>query len=396
MSSIGAEIKKILDDAVRAPNAPPGLVFGAVDRQGQVLVAEAAGKVRLGEDKPMTTDTYFAIYSVTKFITAIAAMQLVERGKLHLDKPIEKVLPEMADVPLIHPDGSLTKPKNKVTLRMLLTHTAGFAYTPLNEALYKWSVAQAGGPKNPITSGKEGVLDLPLVFEPGTDWIYGVSLDWVGEAVMRASGQSLTEYCAENIFKPLGITDISWRLTPENKARLAGMHERKADGTVVTREHDPHVTTPGGPAFEGGGAGGMASLSSLLKLFAAILNKGGPILKPETVQEMLSDQLPRIGVPNSVLNRPMVSYIPGQTGSIPTDDWNKGWGLSWLIQKDGVKATGRSPGAVEWSGLANAYYQIDPAKGVATIILAEIFPFFDQQVIKANTLAEAAVYASLK
>ncbi|KZV83211.1 beta-lactamase/transpeptidase-like protein [Exidia glandulosa HHB12029] len=387
-SSLNEQVQKILSDAVNAPNGLPGLVFGAVNTKGETLVTAAAGE--------LTTDSYVALFSVTKFIAGIAAMQLVQRGKLTLDEPIEKVLPEIADIKLLAEDGvTLTKPKNKITLRMLLTHTSGFTYSAGHPALWKYTQARADG-KHENSGSKEGLIDQPLVFEPGTSWAYGTSMDWVGAAIMRVSGQTLEEYCAENIFKPLNITEVKWRVTPDIRPRLSAMYLRKPDGTIVERELFPHEL-PEGPSFQSGGMGSFGSFPTVLRLLGALL-AGDPALglSAATIEEMFTDQLDgkRIKLTGEVLNKPSLSFVPEYTPALPADPSHKGHGLSFMILHDGLP-NGRSPGSAMWSGMANCYWSIDRTKGIATLIFAQIIPYFDAAVTGAYFMAEGAVYASL-
>ncbi|KZV89798.1 beta-lactamase/transpeptidase-like protein [Exidia glandulosa HHB12029] len=390
--SLSEQVLKILTDAVNAPNGVPGLVFGAVNAKGETLVAEAAGV--------MTLDSYFALFSVTKFITGIAAMQLVQRGKLTLDNPIENVLPEIAKIKVVANDGvTLTEPKTKITLRMLLTHTSGFGYSFFEEPLAKYMMARSDG-KDEFAGTREGVLDMPLVHEPGAAWTYGVSMDWVGEAIMRVTGQTLEHYCAENIFKPLGVTEVKWRVTPENRGRLVDMYSRLPDGTIVKRDLFTHeLPEPADtPRFQYGGMGAFASLPSLLRVFSALLS-GDPALglSAETLNEMFTDQFDgvRVKLGGDALNvTGTFAGRPDLTPAFVGDSSRKGFGLSWLILHDGLP-NGRSPGSATWSGMANCYWALDRTKGIATIMLGQLLPFGDPAVTGAYYAAEGAVYRSI-
>ncbi|KZV89813.1 beta-lactamase/transpeptidase-like protein [Exidia glandulosa HHB12029] len=393
-SSLSQQVRTILSDAVNAPNGVPGLVFGAVNAKGETIVAEAAGVT--------TLDSYFALFSITKLITGLAAMQLVQHGKLTLDEPIAKVLPEIARVKVLAKDGvTLSDPETKITLRMLLTHTSGFGYSFFDEALSRYTKARPDG-KDEFSGTREGVLDMPLVREPGTAWTYGVGMDWVGEAIMRVSGQTLEQYCGANIFSPLGITEVKWRVTPENKGRLVDMYSRLADGSVVKRELFTHeLPEPeDAPRFQCGGMGAFASLASLLCLFSAILSCDPALgLSAETLDEMFTDQFDgkRVKLGADALN--ITGTFSGRPDLAPplANDPSLGrigFGLTWMILHDGLP-TGRSPDSVMWDGLPNCYWGMDRAKGIATVMLAQLLPSGDPTVIGAYFEAEGAVYASL-
>jgi CubicO group peptidase (beta-lactamase class C family) len=201
----------------------PGVVAMAATREGPVY-QRAFGKRALPDGPAMTADTVFWIASMTKAITSTAAMQLVEQGKLSLDRPIAEVLPELAAPQVLEGFDAAGEPKLRparrpITLRHLITHTAGFVYDIWNPEMGRY-MEQAGAPG--IISCQNAALMLPLVFDPGDRWDYGINIDWVGKAVERASGQTLGDFFAEHIFAPTGIKDTGFALTPERRARLAG------------------------------------------------------------------------------------------------------------------------------------------------------------------------------
>ena len=169
-------------------------------------------------------------------ITGIACMQLIEQGKLSLDDAgqLYQVLPELVDVKYLNDHGQLEPRKGEITLKMLLTHTAGFGYTFFNEKLVNY-----GRPVgfDEFTGDAADILNMPLVNQPGTRWEYGVNIDWAGIAVERVSGLSLNEYFQKHIFEPLGITEISMFPSDEMKSRLASMHQWDVDGTLRERDH---------------------------------------------------------------------------------------------------------------------------------------------------------------
>src|SRR6266542_4509433 len=212
----------------------PGVVAMAATREGPVYRG-AFGRRALTDGAPMTADTVFWIASMTKAITSTAAMQLVEQGRLALDRPIADLLPELASPQVLEgfdPAGEsrLRPAKRPITLRHLITHTAGFVYDIWNPDIGRY-MEQRGIPG--IISCQDAALGLPLAFDPGEKWDYGIGIDWAGKAVERASGQKLGDYLAEHLFGPVGMTDTGFKLTPDRRTRLAGMHARAEDGALA-------------------------------------------------------------------------------------------------------------------------------------------------------------------
>jgi CubicO group peptidase (beta-lactamase class C family) len=235
-----AGLRKAMDEATQNPQKLPGVVFALTDKTGQDLFSYGSGTIGLDSGEPMTTDTVFWIASCTKMIAAIAAMQLVEQGKISLDDSaaVEKICPELAKMQVLKEVGKDGKPvmeakKNGITLRMLLTHTAGFGYTFFNHEIRKFGLPVG---TDEFSGQPQDVELLPLTFQPGTGWQYGTNIDWAGTIVARISGMSLNEYIQKNICAPLGLKNVNMFPTPEMKARLAHMHQRDASG-LRPRDH---------------------------------------------------------------------------------------------------------------------------------------------------------------
>ncbi|EJD54223.1 beta-lactamase/transpeptidase-like protein [Auricularia subglabra TFB-10046 SS5] len=392
MATLSGQVQEILNSFVQPPTGVAGLVFGAIDRDGNILVSEAAGKRSLSKPEPLTLDTLFTIYSMTKFITGIAAMKLVEQGKLVLDDPIETVISELADIQIMSEGGGLRAPKTKVTLRMLLTHTSGFAYPFDHATLFELSKKRG---YDGFSGKKDEFLNWPLIAEPGTEYNYGISIDWVGEAVARVSGQTLGDFCRDNIFKPLGINGISWTLTPEGRARLADLHHRLADGSGAVRDHlDMHnVPEP----YHSGGGGAYADLHSYLSVATMVLRNGvgangARILKEETVAEMFRSQLDHL--PGILDTRATMFRADLSRNDLPLIPIPKAYGLTFMMFKTPLP-TGRSAGTAFWSGLTNGQWLIDREKGVAMAMLCSMIPFGDPAAFSAFMALESAVYKSL-
>ena len=228
-----SHVDEVLGSAIDRRDVP-GVVAMAATRDGVVYQA-AFGRRALSDEAAMSTDTVFWIASMTKAITSAAAMQLVEQGKLALDNEIANVLPELAAPQVLEGFDASGRPrlrpaKRSITLRHLLTHTTGLVYEIWNAEMGRYMETKA---IPGIISCQNAALSLPLVFDPGEKWDYGINIDWVGKAVERVSGQSLGDYFAEHLFGPTGMKDTAFKLTPERRARLAGMHARSPDGALA-------------------------------------------------------------------------------------------------------------------------------------------------------------------
>jgi methyl acetate hydrolase len=371
-------------------HAMPGIVAMAAT-DGGVLYEGAFGRRELGREGPMALDTVVWIASMTKAITAAAAMQLVERGKLALERPASEVVPDLARAQVLEgfdPGGSprLRAPRRPITLRHLLNHTAGFGYEIWAPAVAQYQTA-TGTPG--ITTCTNAALTTPLLFEPGDRWEYGISIDWVGKMVEAVSGQRLDRYFQENIFAPLGMTDTSFKLSPSQRARLARVHQRGADGALTPIEFE----IPQDPEFLMGGGGLYGTAHDYLAFARMIMQDGraksGQVLRPETVALMAQNGIGALEIGAFKTAVPSLSndveLFPGMS---------KKWGLSFLI--NGQEApTGRAPGSLAWAGLANTYFWIDRTRRVCGVFLSQVLPFYDDAAIGLFAQFETAVYRAL-
>ncbi|RDW65758.1 serine hydrolase domain-containing protein [Aspergillus mulundensis] len=229
-------LRTLVDNACADPKTTiPGATVVIVDKTGTELFAHSAGKRGAHSSEPMTLDNIFWIASCTKMLVGVAVMQLVEKNILNLDdkEQIESLCPELRDLKVLKEDGTLEEKKNAITLRMLLTHTAGFGYTFFNDRLREWSYP-AGVDE---FSGRMEDVKTPLLFQPGEGWEYGVGLDWAGIALQRATGLTLNEYLQKHIFAPLGIKEMSMIPNEDMRRRMAYMNHRGEDGTLRPRDH---------------------------------------------------------------------------------------------------------------------------------------------------------------
>ncbi|HYU11043.1 MAG TPA: serine hydrolase domain-containing protein [Stellaceae bacterium] len=368
----------------------PGVVAMAATREGPVYRG-AFGRRALTDGAPMTADTVFWIASMTKAITSTAAMQLVEQGRLALDRPIADLLPELASPQVLEgfdPAGEsrLRPAKRPITLRHLITHTAGFVYDIWNPDIGRY-MEQRGIPG--IISCQDAALGLPLAFDPGEKWDYGIGIDWAGKAVERASGQKLGDYLAEHLFGPVGMTDTGFKLTPDRRTRLAGMHARAEDGALAPIPFE----IPQEPEFEMGGGGLYGTAADYLAFEQLFLNEGRAngrqVLKPETVALMRRNAIGDLDVRLLKTASPAYSHDAEFFPSMV-----KKWGLGFMISTASVPG-GRHADALCWAGLGNTYFWIDPAKGLAGVILMQLIPFADPQALALLDDFEKAIYAGI-
>ncbi|HMH98257.1 MAG TPA: serine hydrolase domain-containing protein [Bradyrhizobium sp.] len=383
-----AQIDQVLRQKSDAREIPGVVAMAATSNE--VTYQGAFGKRDLSKDDAMTADSVFWIASMTKAITAAGAMQLVEQGKLSLEAPIGNVLPDLAAPQVLEGFDSQGEPKlrparNPITLRHLMTHTAGFCYNLWNGDMVQY-LEKTGLPA--ITTCQNDALKTPLASDPGTRWEYGINIDFVGKAVEAASGKRLDAYLRDHLFTPLGMTDTGFKIGDAQRKRLVGMHARGPDGlTPIPFELEQD------PEFHMGGGGLYGTAGDYIRFTRMILNKGrgngNQVLKAETVATMGQNHIGDLNMTK------MISALPDFTNDIDLyPDMAKKWGLSFLINT-AKTPEGRSPGSLAWAGLANTYYWIDPARDVTGVILMQVLPFGDNKCLEAFAGFESGVYAGL-
>jgi CubicO group peptidase (beta-lactamase class C family) len=371
-----AMLKDLLEGAVARGDAA-GVAAAVTDANG-TLVEACAGVTARGGDAPVGPHTLFWIASMTKPVTSLAAMQLVEQGKLALDAPIGALLPELAAPQIIQPDSTLRLAVRPLTLRHLLTHTAGFSYAFASPAYVAYMAAH----QVPASPGQLASLNMPLLFEPGERWEYGINTDWVGRAVEAASGMPLDEYVQAHIFARLGMSETMFWPHDAAPALRAATHQRQADGGLVALP----LPAPRRPEFWSGGGGLYSTLSDYQKFMRVFLNGGAGLLRPETLAEMTRDQTPGL----------QAGYIPSAnpaliTGARLNEGTDTGWSLGFQYYRQ-PGPFGRGAGALSWAGLPNTYFWIDPAAHLAAIILMQTLPAGDLASLKLYAAFERLVY----
>ena len=370
-------------------------VASAVCRRDGVIYQGAFGERSPGGDA-MTIDTVGSIMSMTKAVTGAAAMQCVERGQLSLDAPAGDICPFLGDVQVCtgfddDDQPVLRPPKAPVTLRNLLTHTSGFVYDIWNSEFAK-VCAKLKIP--PILTLQKKSLEVPLMFDPGERWEYGIGIDWVGQMVEAVSGLSLGEYFAEHLTGPLGMSETAFQPNGAMQAKMMAMLARMDDGQLML----PPAAEGGGepaplPEFEMGGGGLLSSAKDYVR-FLQMLLRGGEldgvrVLETATVKQMAENHMGALRVTKLVTNAP---HMSADAELFPGDD--KSWGLTFQIN-EAPGFTGRSKGTLMWAGLSNCYFWIDSSRDVAGVFVSQSLPFADPICLEAFYQFETLVYDNL-
>ena len=382
-----SRIDGLLERAV-ADRVVPGVVAVAGDRDG-VLYEGAFGRLAVDGDLPVRPDTMIWIASMTKAITSVAALQLIEQGSLELEAPVAGILPAFDRLQVLEGfDGDtprLRAPARPATIRQLLTHTAGLGYWFANADVLRYH--ELTGIPDP-TTGSRRMFEMPLVADPGTRWEYGTSTDWLGQVVEAVSGQDLAAYCQQRIFSPLGMADATFAPNEDQAVRMMEVHSRTPDGGLAPAPWDSPE-----PEFHSGGAGAYATAADYQRFMRALLRggelDGERILRPETVELAFTDHLGGVELP-AVLR----SAIPELTNDVPSLPVAQGWGLGFHLVLDDLPGMRRA-GTGDWAGLCNCYYWIDRAAGVAAALLTQVLPFYDAGIVQMAAAFEEAVYAEV-
>ncbi len=383
---MSAGIDSVLQAAVDS-GVVPNVVAMAADAEGQIY-AGAAGARAAGESDPVTPDTMFRIASMTKMVATTAALQLVERGKLDLDAPVEQYRPEFADLQVLDGfDGDeprLRAPATKATVRHLITHTSGLAYWFWNADIVRYE--ELTGTPN-VLSGKMDIFSAPLVADPGSMLEYGINADWLGLVVEAASGQSLDAYLAEHVVGPLGMDSTTFLMSAEQRANSVPVHLRGENGTWEATALDWSQE----PEWWAGGHGLHSTPRDYLKFQRMLLGGGAlgdvRILAPESVDAAFANQIGELDFPPAI-----ATADPGSSA-----DFNVGpgfkFGLGLLINTEDQPGM-RAAGSGAWAGIFNTHFWVDRASGVTGAIYSQTLPFVEPAVYRMYVDFERALYAS--
>jgi methyl acetate hydrolase len=377
VDKLAETVDDVLNAAV-ADGALPGAVAVVVDRDG-LRYEGAAGRLRSNAATPVGTGALFRIASMTKAFTSVAALQLIERGRLSLTDEVASIVPAFSELEVLEGfDGGTPR------LRELLTHTSGLGYWFCNADVLRY--LEVTGTPDPLT-GRRAMLQVPLVADPGTRWEYGISTDWLGQVVEAVVNQRLDGYLADHLFGPLGMTETTFFPTADQQARLMPIHERMADGGLTLSA----VDLPVAPEIAAGGHGAYSTARDYARFMTAMLRDGElmgeRVLRAETVELAFADHLGGIVLPS--MTRTAVPQLSNDMGALP---FRQGFGLGFQLLHEDIPGMRRA-GSGYWAGLFNSYFWIDRRAGVAGALFTQVLPFFDDAVLGALTNVEQAVYA---
>ncbi|KAL6719174.1 hypothetical protein ACLMJK_003411 [Lecanora helva] len=411
-------IRHTMDETTFDPDRIPGCVAVIVDKSGKTLFQHASGRRGANTTEPMTLDSVFWLASFTKMVAGIAAMQLVEQGKLALDDAdlVERHCPELKHVRIvknISEDGKAetVEKKNRITLRMLLSHTG---QSPL-EGKYTFfnNILRLHGQPigiDELDPHESAIFQQPIMFEPGTDWAYGIGIDWAGTLIERTTSTPLNTYFQTHIFAPLNLHQITMFPTPPMKHRLAHMNQKTPHQPIRSRDHPcrrPLYSTPAEhpTIYNSAGAGLFARPAEYAQILATLLNDGvspttgARILSQRSIDEMFTNQIPQFP---DFGRKGIKAAKPTYTNDIPDlypldpQGEPQGWGLTFMMTLGEGSMTGRGRGTAWWAGLPNLFWWCDREKGVAGLLASQILPFNDPEVIGLWVKIEKAVYDGLE
>jgi methyl acetate hydrolase len=361
----------------------PGVV-AAVTNKDQIVYLKALGRQDVARGVPMTDGTMFRIASMTKPVTSVGIMMLVEQGKLRLDDPVSKYLPAYKGRPVMasfnEADASYTtRPaKGEMTIRHLLAHTSGLAYPFTSPTVLAIQMKTGKDPR-----------DLPLLFDPGTKWNYSPATAVLGEIVEKLSGQSIEAFDQARVFQPLGMIDTSYLLPADKAGRLATVHQRRATGLIEVP--NPATYTP---AVRGDG-GLLSTATDYASFLQMLLNQGSRrgtrLLKPESVRLMASNQI------GSVVVEAMPAAQPNLSDVFPFGAGKDKFGLGFQIAAtDGTAKHERAAGSYTWAGIDNTHFWVDPKNGIGVIIMTQVLPFYNPTSMDVMNRFERLIYEHLR
>jgi CubicO group peptidase (beta-lactamase class C family) len=377
------ELSRFFTDAVTRGDVP-GIVAIVVERD-RVLYHDAFGRMNAAKNVPMARDTIFRIASMTKAVTSVGIMQLVEQGKVGLDDDVSKYIPRLKDPQVLSKvDGNTgtyeTRPSTRrITIRQLLTHTSGIGYSWSDPGL---AVAQK-------KTGATNDSELPLVNEPGVQWTYGASTRVLGDVIEKVTGQRIDAYLEAHVTGPLGMRDTFYTVPSAKYARVVTLHQ-KANGQITETQNPDPI-----PASIRGDGGLFSTAADYSRFVQMILNRGQlggvRILKESTVAEMSKNQIGNV----KVRMQPVADTM--RSKPYPLGAGEDVWGLGFQIAAPkSPNPSMRSPGSMSWAGINNTFYWIDPAKQIGAVILMQMLPFYDDAALRVLNGFEERVYKNLK
>lgn len=358
----------------------PAVVMGKISKDGQMQFF-SKGPSRWDRNDTIGKKNIFKIASMTKALASVAALQLVEQGKITLDEPLDEYLPEMSSIKILNKNNEIREPKNSITLRHLLTHTAGFGYWFTSTQLSNWNEL-----KKDIDWNEKYE---PRLFESGTDYMYGTNIDWVGRLVEKISEMNLEDYLRKNVTGPLEMNSTWFNVPEELEDLIVSSSVRNNDsGELIKNKYTKRKITK---SFNAGG-GISSSPEDYGKFLVCMLNKGKvngvEILKEQTFDLMNTPQLDKFKTTHR--------HVP--VGNVDTKargdkdnffDSYDNWTLAWAYEEN---STIRPYGTGYWAGFYNTYFTIDFENEFALVYMTQILPFNDMESYNLFTSFEKMIY----
>jgi methyl acetate hydrolase len=388
IEQVRTSIDGVLQGAVDS-GAVPNVAAIAADRNGIVYEGGAGPRVA-GRPDPVGVDTHFRIMSMTKIVATVAALQLMERGALDFDAPIETYCPEWADLQVLEGfDGDtprLRPPASKATVHHLVTHTSGASYWFWNADIVRWEAA-TGTPN--VLSGDNVIFTAPLVADPGTTYEYGINTDWLGKVIEAASGQTLDVVVEQNITRPLGMSETAFLMSDQQRANSVPVHLKGEDGAWAASDIDLRQD----PDYWAGGHGLHSTPRDYLKFQRMLLGNGTSpdgvkILESETVDAAFTNQIGDLDFPAEI-----ATGDPASTHSLNLGPGFK-WGYGLLLNTEDIPGKRRAWSGA-WAGLLNTHFWVDRTTGVTGAIYTQFLPFVTPEALQMYEDFERALYASL-
>jgi methyl acetate hydrolase len=359
----------------------PAIAVIVVNPQRQLFLG-AAGQRDAAAHAPLTTDTIFRIASMTKAVTSLATMMLVEEGRFGVDDPLAKYLPEFERVRVLtafsEADGRVETraPSRPITIRHLLTHTSGIVYPFVDARLAKMNTA--GKPQ----------AEIPLIHDPGERFTYGPNTAVLGSLVAKVSGRPLEEFLKTRIFDPIGMTDTFYAVPPEKHARVVTLQTRSGDG-FAERANPATLAAPVA------GDGGLFSTAADYGRFMQVFLNGGRagttrLVSESTIRQMLSNQIGRLVVEQQP------SADPARAKPFPIGGGKDKFGFGFQIEAAPAGNGLRSVGSGSWGGINNTHFWIDPRRQIASAVLMQVLPYYDAAAIDVLRSVERAIYRHLR
>ncbi len=382
-----AKVGEIMNGFVKDKRIAGGIVL--VARHGKVVFEETYGHRQLGDEQPLAADTIFRIYSMSKAITSAAALMLVEEGKLDLDAPVAKYLPEFADLKVTDgesvSDGKTERPaKSPMTVKDLFRHTSGLTYgNPAGNTTEKvFEATQVLDRHSDLELMATKLGQIPLAFDPGTKWNYGASIDVLGCLVQKVSGQPLEEFLQQRIFEPLSMTDTAFYVPAEKQGRFAANYYHDDKGRFIIRDdpaHSDYLLKAGLPS---GGGGLVATASDYMRFLLMIANDGKwdgkRLLSPESVELMRTNQLPE-GVK-------WIGFGDDERTGVAF-----GLGFSVTMEPNDQKNPGAKQGEYGWGGAASTHYWLSPEDDLIVVTMERRWPYSPETEIALKPVIYGAI-----